>query len=142
MGDTKASKVLSLNQLIAKKTQRDQAKLAYKNIESYSLEGELVAKKPDRESLLEYMEAMTNAGESFIEIYGVCKDAVYNSIPVLKEQALQEAYGCVEPDSIVDELFEVEEVIELGTKIIDWDEKNLDQAKADLDEEVEADIKN
>lgn len=142
MGETKANKVLSLNQLIAKKTQRDQAKLAYKNLYSYSLEGELVAKKPDRESLLEYMEAMTNADESFKEIYSVCKDVMYNSISILKDQALQDAYDCAEPDLIVDELFEVEEVIELGTKIIDWDEKNLDQAKVDLDEDVGADIKN
>ena len=142
MGETKANKVLSLNQLIAKKTQRDQAKLAYKNLYSNSLEGELVAKKPDREAQLEYMEEMTNAEESFKAIYDVCKDVIYNSIAVLKDQALQDAYECVEPDAIVDELFEVEEVIELGTMIIDWDEKNLDQAKLDLDYEVEEDIKN
>lgn len=142
MGETKANKVLSLDQLIAKKTQRDAAKIAYKNLVSKSLDGELVVKKPDRETAIEYMDDMTSCDESVKAIYAVCKSAIYNSIPMLQKSELHEAYNCSSPDQIVDELFEIEEVIELGTKVIDWNEEGVDEAKQKLDEEVKAEVKN
>lgn len=142
MGETKANKVLSLDQLIAKKTQRDAAKVAYKNLMSKSLDGELVVKKPNRETAIEYMDDMTSCNESVKEIYAVCKTAVYNSIKMLQKTELHEAYNCSVPDQIVDELFEIEEVIEMGTKIIDWNEEGVDEAKQKLDEEVKEEVKN
>jgi len=142
MGDTKANKALSLEQLIAKKTQRDAAKVAYKNMMSESLEGELVAKKPDRETAIEYMDNMTSCGESVKEIYAVCKEVVYNSIKMLQKTELHEAYNCSTPDQIVDELFEIEEILDFGTKIIDWNEEGIEEAKQKLDKEVKAEIKN
>jgi len=142
MGDTKANKTLSLDQLIAKKTQRDAAKIAYKNLMSKSLDGELLAKKPDRETAIEYMDDMTSCGESVKEIYLVCKDVVYNSIKMLQKTELHEAYNCSVPDQIVDELLEIEEVIDMGTKIIDWNEEGVEEAKKKQDEEVKEEIKN
>ena len=139
---SKANKVLSLDQLIAKKSQRDAAKIAYKNLTSKSLDGELVVKKPNRETAIEYMDDMTSCDESVKAIYAVCKSAIYNSIKMLQNSELHETYNCSVPDQIVDELFEIEEVIEMGTKIIDWNEEGVDQAKQNLDEEVKAEVKN
>ena len=142
MGDTKANKTLSLEQLIAKKSQRDAAKVAYKALISEELGGELLAKKPDRETSLEYMESLMSSEDSYTEIYKICKEVVYNSIKVLQDTALHEAYGCTEPDQIVDELFEIEEVIEFGTKIIDWNDEKVEVAKKKLDAEVKEEVKN
>jgi len=144
MGESKGNKVLTLQQIIAKKSQRDQAVLEYKNLYLESLDGELVAKKPDRETAIEYLDEMTRSteSESVKEIYNICKTAIYNCIKTLREEELHKAYECVSPDEIVDKLFEIEEVIDLGTKIIDWNEKNVDQAKAELQREVDKDIKN
>lgn len=142
MGETKANKVLSLEQLIAKKAQRDAVKIAYKILTSKDLGGDFKAKRPDRETSLEYMESLMNSEESYKEMYVICKDVVYNSITALQDSALHEAYNITEPDEIIDELFEIEEVIEFGTKIIDWNEVNLEEAKRILDQEVETEVKN
>lgn len=110
---------LTLEGLIAKKTQKDASKVEYKNYFVTSLDGEIVIKKPDRELILEAMDSI-NSDESMKEIYKVNKDLIYACVKVLHEKELQDAYNCVSPDDIVDELFEVEEVLTIGGFIIDW----------------------
>jgi len=136
------SKVLSLDELIAKKEQRDAAKIEFKNLYSATLGGELVAKKLPRKEALELIDKISSVDETMSEMYEICKEALYASVKTLREQALQDAYECHEPTEIVDKLFEIEEVVELGTKVIDWNENNLDQAKAELTDEAKSDIKN
>lgn len=127
---------LSLNDLIAKKSQKDTDKLSYYDYQVKSLDGSIVVKKPDRKTLLETMDAL-DKDESMSNIYNMNKDLIYSHVKVFQDKTLQDAYECVEPNDIVDHLLELEEVMELGGKIIDWNGSLENKAK-----EIKAEIKN
>ncbi|MBB6214960.1 hypothetical protein HNQ80_001045 [Anaerosolibacter carboniphilus] len=111
-------KKLTLTDLIAKKEQRDKAKLAFKDIHVESLGGTIVAQRPSDEVILETIDLMGN-NDSAKEIVAAFKYLIYTSIPILKEPSLQEAYECVEPDEIVMKLFDIGEVLEVGAAILE-----------------------
>lgn len=128
---------LTLDSLIAKKLQKDATKKQFKNYYVKSLDGELVIERPDRAYALEIMDAMAK-DESVTGIYKICKDVIYNSAKLLQDSELQKAYACASPDEIVDHLFEIDEVIELGTAVVDWEGDQQKQMR----ESVRDDIKN
>ena len=127
---------LSLKDLIAKKMQKDSNKMAYHDYFVKSLEGSIVVRKPDRETVLEAMDTLSK-DESMSEIYKVNKDLIYSHVKLFQDKELQDAYECVEPDDIVDHLLELDEVMELGGKLIDWNGSIDNKAK-----EVKSEIKN
>ncbi|BEP28816.1 hypothetical protein [Helicovermis profundi] len=119
MANKKSNLKLTLNRLIAKKKQKENSKIEFRNYFVKSLEGEIVIKKPDRELILEAMDAI-NEDESVTKIYEINKNLIYSCVKILHEDELQTTYECKSPDDIVDELFEVEEVLEIGSFIMDW----------------------
>lgn len=124
------NKKLDLNALIAKKAQKEADRVQFRNIFVKSLDGEITAKKPDKSLLLETMDAI-NDNINMTELYDVNKHLIYSCVKVLRDKTLQEEYDCKQPDDIVDKLFETEEVLEIGSMLLDWNGK-FKEMKSDI----------
>lgn len=126
---------LTLDSLIAKKIQKNDSKKQYKNYYVKSLDGELVIEKPDRVYALEIMDSMAK-DDSVTGVYNICKDVIYNSVKILRDAELQRTYNCGSPDEIIDKLFAIDEVIELGTAIVDWDGDHQQGVRENMQDEI------
>ena len=99
---------ISINDLIAKKEE-----LAAKKNEMFDMEtsiGIITVKKPSKTMVAESVEREKDSDE-----YLILNQVV---APNLKDRALQEAYGCLEPLDIVGKIFEAGEISAISKAII------------------------
>lgn len=99
---------VSINELIAKKDE-----LAGKKNELFDFDtsiGVITVKKPSKGMVAETLEREQDNDE-----YMILNQVV---TPNLKDRALQEAFGCVEPTDIVGKLFEPGEISAIAKEII------------------------
>ncbi len=110
---------VSIEELIARREEIEK-----KKEERYDLAtsiGTITVKKPTKAFVAEALDLETGSDE--YTLYNLCV------APSLKDHALQQAYGCVEPTDIVDKLFEPGEVVAIVKSIM---------AKAGYGEKIEA----
>lgn len=97
-------KKVTLEELLARAAKSKTAKKEARELYVKSLDGTVTIEKPDRSVCLEALD-MENSEEADEYI-------VYNCVvsPLLKDKALQEAYGVVSPMDIVAKIFEPGEI--------------------------------
>lgn len=115
---TKKNTVLTLDQLIARKVQKDKNAIGFKDIYVKSLDGCLKFEKPTDDDVLQCMTDMGDNEKDIKRIYEAYKTLEYNCCPSLKNPKLQEAYEVKDFYSIVNKLFEVAEVLAIGSELI------------------------
>lgn len=106
---------LTVKDLIAKRL--DKEKVLTKEIHVPSLGGTLNFEKPSKENALILLEASLNEGQNVREFYEAFKKTVYDCCPDLKSNELHEEYGIKDPYDIVEALFEVDEIIQIGGEL-------------------------
>lgn len=109
---------LTLNDLIARKTQSKGDKLKVRVYTSKSLEGDIELHKVDDDTVLDTID-MIQGEQSTRKVLQAYDYLIYNSVPMLKSKELLETYECVEPTEIVGKLFTLTERLEMGTEILD-----------------------
>ncbi len=105
---------ITLDTLLARKEQAIEDKRKNSTGELYvqSLDGTITVKPPTRAIL---SDARETDNDSLADRYLVYQCVVE---PNLKDKKLQDAYGCGEPDEIVDKIFELGEVGKIAAECI------------------------
>ena len=113
--------------LLARAQKRDE-KTKYKEYSSKVLGETLLVKKHKLSRICEILDmADEESAEGGLELY---KQLIYESVPILQDKELQEAYGCVEPHDIVTEILDdsLGEINKLAEFILEmYDIKDLGQ---------------
>jgi hypothetical protein len=110
-------KTLTLEQFIAKSLQRENDKIKFKDIYIESLDCDLTFERPTNEDVLEVMDEISE-NKTVRNCVDVFKKLVYNCCPFLKEQQLHDAHGVADPIDIVDKIFEIQDILDLGEKLM------------------------
>lgn len=124
-------KMVSLEQLIKKKLEKDGKKTATKEIFVESLNANIVVKNPSDEQRLKFKD-IGNTG-SYVDIMKAYSNLVYDCCPMLHSKELQDSIDVVYPYDTVTAIFDIDEVAEIGVKVLnffDYEEEN------DSDEKV------
>ena len=112
--------------LLARAQKRDDKK--YREYNSEVLGETLLVKKHKLSRICEILDmADEESAEGGLELY---KQLIYESVPILQDKELQEAYGCVEPYDIVTEILDdsLGEINKLAEFILEmYDIKDLGQ---------------
>ena len=106
---------ITLDALLARKEQSKEDKNRKNRRELYipSLDGTITIKPPTRATISEAKDADNDALADRYLVYECIVE------PDLKDKRLQEAYGCAEPDEIVDRIFELGEVSKIALECMD-----------------------
>lgn len=117
MAQAEKNSRLTVLELIKNKSKYNQKKQGEAVITIERLGLDVVIEIPDKPLCLEAIEMGRNPetadqADKFL-IYSIMKE------PNLKDKELQEAYGCVEPTDIVDEIFEIGEIAEISMLAIE-----------------------
>lgn len=95
---------LTLNDLLARKEQREAEKIEFKKVYVPSMEGELELKKLPLTRFLGLLDGLNEdmgAGEAM----RAQLEVIYEFVPLFHNKELQDAYECVEPTEIVAKIF-------------------------------------
>lgn len=116
MSDTnKKQTKLTLENLIAKKLQKNSTEKFTKNIYVSKLDGELTFEIPPFDDLLDYSDSMkTRDSKGVKQMY---KTLCYDTCKMLHNKELLESYGVVEPYDIIDILFYDIDIMNVGEAI-------------------------
>lgn len=131
------SKKALFDELLARKLQREADKEKILEIDMPGEIGDdgerktLIFRKSRREKLLDYMDRISQ-DDSMINVYNVYKEFIFDTCPAISDKKLIEACGAVDPYDVVDMLFSVTEVLEIGDKLSKFNDLS----------EVTAEIKN
>lgn len=112
---------LTLEQLIARKEQRDAEKTEYREIEVPTLGGILTFKKLPLSAFLNLMEQQGD-DPSLKESLDFEAELIYKSCPMLQDRKLQAEYECAEPTDIVYKLLDdnIGAIADLSAAILDF----------------------
>lgn len=109
---------LTLSDLIAKKEQKEKARIAFKDIYVPSLDGCITVKKPSEDYLLEIIDQIKDE-QPLTEQVSLFRELIYSCTPMFKEKELQETYDCVEPIDIVKKLIDTMETVDIANQIFE-----------------------
>lgn len=112
------SKKVSLKDLIAKKLQKDERKNKAKEIYIKSLGGSVDFYIPDERHALETADMLKD--DNFSNIYEASKNIIYHSCKMLRNPELHEQLKIVDPISVVSEIFDINEIIEIGSELLEF----------------------
>lgn len=121
------TKLLTLEDLLAKKELKEKNQIKFKDIYVKGLDGKLKFEKPTREDLFKCMDTVQD-GRDTESVYDAYKQLIYNCCPVLKTKELQEAYK-VKHFDIVDKLFSAGEVLTVGNDLVEFGGMTVDKVK-------------
>lgn len=121
------AKVLTLEDLLAKKEIKEKSEIKFKDIYVKSLDGKLKFEKPLKEDLFECMDCVED-GRDTESIYNSYGKLIYKCCPVLKNKELQEAYGA-KFDEVVDKIFSTGEVLFIGNELLAFGGISIDEIK-------------
>lgn len=115
------NKKLTLDDLIARKTQGETDKLAYKSVFVPSLGGELTFKKLPLRQMMQLVDGVST-NDSLTDQFEVNKELIYKACPILQSAELQAAYNCAEPYDIVPAVFcdNISEIGDVADKILEF----------------------
>lgn len=115
------AKKLTLEDLIARKAQRDEAKMSFKAVYLEKLGGELTIKKLP---LMEMLRLMEGAGDdaTLQESLEFEIELIYKCCPLFQDKRLQAEYDCAEPTDVVCRVLDddIGAVAELAAAIMDF----------------------
>lgn len=121
--------MVSLKQLIEKKLEKDGRKTATKDIYIDSLGGNIIFHNPSDAARIEYSEKSKSG--SYVDMIDGMVRLIYDCCPMLHSKELQEEIGVEYPYDTVRAIFELNEITELGVKLINFfdDEKESSEDK-------------
>ena len=122
--------MVSLEQLIRKKLEKDGKINVTKEIYVKSLDGTLTVKNPSDTQKIEFADK-TKTG-SYVDMMEAYTKLIYDCCPMLHSKELQESIGVNYPYDTVKAIFDMEEITKIGPKILNF---------FDDDEEDDADEK-
>lgn len=125
LGDIK----VTLKQLIEKKLEKDGKKTATKDIYIKSLDGCITFNNPSDSARIEYAEKTRNG--SYVDLVDGMVKLIYDCCPMLHAKELQESIDVDYPYDTVKAIFDIDEIMELGVKIMNF----FDDDKEDGSEE-------
>lgn len=129
--NTEEKNTITLAQLIKKKLDKDEKRGATKEIYVESLNGYLIFNNPSDSMRLEYMEKTKDG--SYVEMYEAMVRIIYDCCPTLRSKELQKEINIQYPYDTVKAIFETEEIMELGVKLINFfDEENEEEEEDSL----------
>ena len=110
---------MNLDELIAKKLQKDKSRLTFKEIEVPSYEGTLLFERPTDEEML---ECMSNVGDGtdMVVIVDAYDKLIYNCCPTLKKTELHEQLSIADPRDVVKTLFDLSDRMFLGNELTEF----------------------
>lgn len=117
MLDKVDSKKITLRDLIAKKMQSEDSKITFKEIYIKSLDGTLIFKKPSNDDMLDTLDKIGN-DENIRNCVEAFKFLIYQCCDVLHSQELHQAYEIVAPSDIVDVLFDLSDILDIGNQLL------------------------
>lgn len=104
--------------LVNKKIKKDENKLKTKDIYIGSMEATLTFKKPKEEIVLEVLDSIGD-GKNVSLLVEQFKKVIYHSCEMLQDTELHKELEVLDPFEVVDLLFEVGEVLEIGEQLMD-----------------------
>ncbi|MEI3162943.1 MAG: hypothetical protein V8S74_06025 [Lachnospirales bacterium] len=122
---------VTLKELIEKKLERDNKKTATKDIYIESLGGSITFNNPTDFARIEYSEK-TKSGSYVDMIDGMVK-LIYDCCPMLHSKELQESIEVDYPYDTVKAIFDVDEIMDLGIKLMNFFD---DDKKEDSEEKL------
>lgn len=125
LGDIK----VTLKQLIEKKLEKDGKKTATKDIYIKSLDGCITFNNPSDSARIEYAEKTRNG--SYVDLVDGMVKLIYDCCPMLHAKELQESIDVDYPYDTVKAIFDLDEIMELGVKLMNF----FDDDKEDGSEE-------
>lgn len=125
LGDIK----VTLKQLIEKKLEKDGKKTATKDIYIKSLDGCITFNNPSDSARIEYAEKTRNG--SYVDLVDGMVKLIYDCCPMLHAKELQESIDVDYPYDTVKAIFDIDEIMELGVKLMNF----FDDDKEDGSEE-------
>lgn len=109
-------KKLTLEDIIAKKLEKEQKRNKKGTFYVESLGGKVEYVVPDESTLLRAMDKFeAGSMEKINEAYTYL---IYHSVPIIRNPELHEAYEVVDPLDIVPKVFELKERMSLGEKVL------------------------
>lgn len=117
MSTNKKLTKVTLEELIRRKTQAENSRMEYKDIDIPLLGISIPFQKLPVTSVLEMMEEL-NSGIGIGKNYEKCVELIYNSCPIMRNEKLLE--GCAEPYDIVALIFNdnIKAILDTGAKIM------------------------
>lgn len=117
MSTNKKLTKVTLEELIRRKTQAENSRMEYKDIDIPSLGISIPFQKLPITSVLEMMEGI-NSGIGISENYEKCVELIYKSCPMMRDKKLLE--GCAEPYDVVALIFNdnIKAILDTGAKIM------------------------
>ena len=125
LGDIK----VTLKQLIEKKLEKDGKKTATKDIYIKSLDGCITFNNPSDSARIEYAEKTRNGSD--VDLVDGMVKLIYDCCPMLHAKELQESIDVDYPYDTVKAIFDIDEIMELGVKLMNF----FDDDKEDGSEE-------
>lgn len=95
---------LTLDDLIARKEQREQATPCYKDVYIDMLGGNILVEKIPLRQLIGVMEGLDSGSPQ--DALQAKIDIIYSCCPIMRKKELQDVYSCAEPTEIVCKLFQ------------------------------------
>lgn len=121
------TKLLTLEDLLAKKELKEKNEIKFKDIYVKSLDGKLKFEKPTKEDFFKCMDTVQDEQDTE-SIYEAYKQLIYTCCPILKTKELQETYKAKHFD-IVDKLFNTGEVLTIGNDLIELGGMTINKVK-------------
>ncbi len=124
---------VSLEQLIKKKLDKDNKRAATKEIYIESLGGYITFNAPTDSQQIEYGDKVRR-DESYSAMVEAMERLVYNCCPLLHSKELQEKTEVEYPYDIVKAIFDLDEILDLGVKLVNFfkeDEKEDEEDEED-----------
>jgi len=121
--------MVSLEQLIKKKLEKDGKRNATKEVYIKSLDANLTVRNPSDTQKIEFADK-TKTG-SYIDMMEAYGKLIYDCCPMLHSKELQESIEVQYPYDTVKAIFDTEEITEIGIKVLnffdDEEEDNADE---------------
>ncbi len=113
------AKIVTFDQLIQRKSQKEEFQQRTTEIYSEELDASLVIHRPTDSQLLEAIEYFMDKNDMPKMVEGM-KRLIYRCCDALQDRKLHEALGIVDPFDTVCALFTPTEIIQLGSQIAEF----------------------
>ncbi|MDO5804259.1 MAG: hypothetical protein Q4P35_03965 [Clostridia bacterium] len=121
---------VTLKQLIEKKLEKDGKKTATKDIYIKSLDGCITFNNPTDSARIEYSEKTKNG--SYVDMVDGMIKLIYDCCPMLHSKELQESIDVDYPYDTVKAIFDIDEIMDIGVKLMNFFDDEEDGSEEKL----------
>ena len=119
----------TLKDLIARKMQKENDKVKYYEIPVKSMGGKvLIFKKPSDEMRLDMMDDLGDDPNTR-DVVDMYKKLIYRSCELLQDGSLQEELEIIDPYDTVNTIFDLDDIMDIGEKLMDAMEPPVEEIK-------------